>query len=76
MAGADVESVKAAYVAEIGGGDPGCLGDYEPEVVTDADMDRLKFTDDDGTKRTFREELGRRVAAGDKFPCFFASTEY
>lgn len=29
-----------------------------------------------GEKRTFREQLAKMIAAGDKFPCYFASTEY
>ena len=39
-------------------------------------MDRRKFTDDDGESRTFREELARRIANGDAFPQFFATSEY
>lgn len=41
-----------------------------------SDMDRLKFTDEDGTVRTFREELDRRIADGDDFPAFFATSEF
>lgn len=38
-------------------------------------MQKLIYTDDDGTRRTFQEELARRVAAGAKAE-MFASTEY
>lgn len=41
-----------------------------------SNMDRLKFTDDDGESRTFREELARRIASGDEFPQLFATSEY
>lgn len=41
-----------------------------------SDMDRLRFTDDNGESRTFREELTRRIADGDEFPQFFATSEY
>lgn len=48
----------------------------EPE-----DMQKLKFMDEredgaNGPVRTFREQLDRMIAAGDTFPCFFASTEF
>lgn len=46
----------------------------EPGELGDAAMDKLIFNDDDG-KRTFREELKQRIAAG----CgseLFATTEY
>ena len=42
----------------------------------ECDMDRMKFTDDDLSVRTFREELNRRIAEGDAFPQFFATSEY
>ena len=39
-------------------------------------MNRLTFCDDDGTKRTFQEQLDKLITDGKKFPCFFASTEF
>lgn len=45
------------------------------EVATES-MQRLVFYDDDGTSRTFQEELDRRVAAGETKPQCFASTAW
>lgn len=53
--------------------DAGCCDN--PREVTDAEMGKLLFSDEDGTRRTFREQLDREVSAGSKFPAFFASTE-
>lgn len=55
--------------------------DGYPVELTDEDMDRLVFVDDvydnlKSNKRTFREELQRRINAGEEFPCMFASSEY
>ena len=51
-----------------------------PTELSDETMARLKFTGEPGEPdagtRTFREELDRRIAAGETFPQFFASTEY
>jgi len=51
--------------------------------LTDADMDRLQFVDTDegdlpirGPRRSFSEELARRVAEGLHRPELFACTEY
>lgn len=44
--------------------------------LSDQTMQVMKFTDEDGEKRSFAEELSRRIAAGDEFPQLFASTEY
>jgi hypothetical protein len=57
---------------------------FEPEEVADAELDRMRFIDDQGdpspeTTRTFREQLAVMKGAdpdGDRFPCFFATTEY
>lgn len=59
-----------------------CGADTFENAETDADevsgeaMQKLKFIDEDGTERTFAEELQRMIDAGSKFPCSFASTEY
>jgi hypothetical protein len=70
------ESVEAMYADGVIEG--------EPCELSDADLDRLKFKDlgeddsydPDGEEQTFRARLAEMVAAGDEFPCFFASTEY
>jgi hypothetical protein len=49
--------------------------DDQHEVSDDA-MKVLKFKDDDGTTRTFAEELQRRVNASEKFPQPFAATDW
>jgi hypothetical protein len=59
-------------------------GEMTPAEISEADMDRLKFvdTDEDGERVdgaetvTFREHLAEMIRDGEKFPCFFASTEY
>ncbi len=54
---------------------------YEPEELTDEDLERLQFVDDVGeptpeTTRTFREQLDAMKAGNpNQFPCFFATTE-
>lgn len=54
--------------------DEGCCDG--PRELTDAEMDTFIFADEDGSHRTFREELDRQIAAGVTFPAFFASTEF
>lgn len=44
--------------------------------LDDAAMQRLVFIDEDGTRRSFAEELARRVAAGEPFPQPFAATDW
>lgn len=77
MAGEDLESCKAAYVKITGmdANDEETFSDtYE---LSPEKMDKLKFNDvEAGVTRTFREQLERMIAAGEKFPTFFASTEY
>lgn len=57
---------------------PGCYDNAEEDAVgvSDEAMQTLKFVDEDGTTRTFAEELQRRIDAGAEFPSLFASTEY
>ncbi len=43
--------------------------------LDDTAMQSMKYVDDDGTKRSFAEELARQIAAGEKFPCLFAATD-
>lgn len=48
---------------------------HEQYEVTDEGMQRLKFIDDDGSTRTFAEELARRFKAGETFPQPFAAED-
>lgn len=48
----------------------------EQHELSDEEMQRLTFMDDDGSKRTFAEELARRIAAGEKFPQSFAAEDW
>jgi uncharacterized protein YabE (DUF348 family) len=54
--------------------------DDEVRPCTDAELDTLMFLDDpyreDTTKRTFREELNKRLADGLKDGDMFATTEF
>lgn len=71
------ESLAACVAAgrEMCGAD--CYPDDEGQhEVSPEAMQRLKFVDEDGTERTFAEELARMVAAGEPFPSPFAATEY
>lgn len=76
-AGKDLESVKAAFIAQ-GYGDESSFDD--PHEVVDTEMQRLTYVDDladvASPKSTFREHLDLMIARAVEFPCFFASTEY
>ena len=48
----------------------------DPHELDGSAMNRLQFSDDDGSKRTFAAQLALLIAQGQEFPCFFASTEY
>ena len=78
MAGETLESVKALYMREYAGGLPEDEALDDPSEVNEHEMGRLRFHDSENCEddSTFQEELDRRIAAGEKFPCFFASTEY
>lgn len=43
--------------------------------LNDEAMTRMKYQDDDGTIRTFKEELRLLIEAGQAFPCPFAADE-
>lgn len=45
------------------------------EEVPDKCLDELMFFEEDGSKRSFREELANLKASGEKFPCWFAGRE-
>lgn len=76
MAAVSLESAKAKYMEDHADGLPEGEAMEDPREVSEADMDRLMFSEDDGTKMTFREQLARLESERVKFPCFFASTEY
>jgi len=44
--------------------------------LTDEEMERLKYTDENEQTRTFKEQLAMMIAVGAEFPGIFASTEY
>lgn len=45
--------------------------DY-PEEVSESEMDRLQFVEEDDTKKSFRAKLMELIEEGSKFPRFFA----
>jgi hypothetical protein len=56
----------------------------DPRELSDEEMETLKFVDGDdpinadgtpGGTLTFRAALDQMISRGDKFPCYFASTE-
>jgi NAD(P)H-hydrate repair Nnr-like enzyme with NAD(P)H-hydrate dehydratase domain len=56
-----------------------------PFVLTEKEMEKLKFLDcepgseeskDPKNKRSFKAQLEKMVVEGEKFPCFFASSEF
>lgn len=74
--------ILAAYMLETGVSHEDATGDADqyPRPLTNAEMDCLMYFDDEirdlGTARTFRQQLAQMVKAGEKFPCFFATTEF
>lgn len=48
----------------------------DPIQLSGPTLEKLSFVDDDGTKRTFKEQMEREIAEGGEFPRVFASTEY
>ena len=47
----------------------------DPHELSAKEMDRLQFIRDDGSVRSFRDQLDWMVSNGKSFPCFFGSTE-
>ena len=72
MAAETLEEAKVAYLEQTGE-DEDLLDD--PGEIAESQYDKLMFRDDDGS-RTFRQQLDLMIARGEKFPTFFASTEY
>lgn len=79
-AGADLESIRLAYKEETGIDPDSDEGFDSPREIGEAGMNKLIHWGDgepeEGGSRTFQEEIQRMIAAGHKFPCFFAGTEY
>lgn len=79
-AGATLESVKASYLEWTGVSEAEAFDN--PQELTDKEMSTLRFREEDEDclpgqeAKTFRQRLNEMVAAGDEFPCFFASTEW
>lgn len=79
MAAETLEEATAAYVKDFTGG-------REEHDVLDNPTELTDVEAEPPVKRTFREQRGRDgqadlqlsklIAEGQKFPCFFASTEY
>jgi hypothetical protein len=46
-----------------------------PEPLTDEAMGRLMFVEDDDSRKTFRVKLDELIILGQKFPCFFATSD-
>jgi len=80
MAGESLESATEMYLKEYADGLPADEALDNPRELTEELLDRLRFHDADAdgpeSHRTFRQELDRRVAAGETFPCFFANAVY
>lgn len=76
MAGEDLESVTADYLENYTGGQTAEEAfEDAPFELPDEALDRLRFREEDGVRRTFREQLAFLIEGGQRFPCFFASTE-
>lgn len=57
-------------------GDDCYSDDNEQYELSDEQMQRMKFIDEDGSTRSFADELARRIAAGETFPQPFAAEDY
>lgn len=73
-AGYDLESCIVAAMSETGLSMIELVDDYAREL-TNEEMDSLFFVDDDGERRTFREQLELFFRQSDSVPFFFASSE-
>lgn len=71
-AGESLESVLKYYKEHVCDDEETIEDPYE---LSDDALDTLIFNDDDGSKRTFREELNNCIKEKQEFPCFFATTE-
>lgn len=69
-----LEEAKAAYLNETGMKEADEPFD-DPHELDEVAMNHFRFREEDGTTRTFREQLEKMVSNGQDFPAFFASTE-
>lgn len=51
------------------------MEDSTPHELNEAALGKLQFRDEDGSSRSFAEQLQHEIAEGGKFPRIFASTE-
>lgn len=73
--GQDADEAVRKYSEDCGVSIEEIKGNHTPLEVTEAALDKLIFTDDNGKPRTFRAELSRRVTEGD-MTGLFATTEW
>lgn len=73
MAARTKQEATDSYKANFGGDE---FEDDEAEELDDKEMQHFRFRDEDGTSRTFQDQLEKMIAEGVEFPTFFASTEY
>ena len=75
MAAETLDDAKRAYLEQVGGPEEEMLDD--PGEIAESQYDKLMFCDEDGMRRTFREQLNRMIErGGERFPTFFASREW
>lgn len=78
MAAETLDEAKKEYAANwsgMGHDDDKDMFD-DPGEITPIQYEKLLFHDEDGKVRSFREQLQLLIDKGEKFPTFFASTEY
>lgn len=79
VAARSLEEAKTFYL-EMVSGDTSVLDEGCPVELTELQLDRMTYSDDQGdpnaSKRSFREELQKRIAAGVQFPEYFATSEF
>ena len=80
MAGEDMESVTALYLKEYAGDTPADEALDDPQELTEAQLDKLRFQNEEAETpddyQTFRQRLRFMETRGDAFPAFFATAEY
>ncbi len=72
--GRDEAEVKADYLEITGLTAEEAFDDFH--AISRADMERLVVVEESGKTMTFLAKLQEMIAAGESFPCLFASTEY
>ena len=79
-----IEEAKTNYLQFTGLDEEDCKEDWEdgwPSELTEEDMNRLEYAPDpyeepNALKRSFKEELQKRIEEGEIGSQFFASTEF